>query len=170
MKINQHVKLLTSYNTKIFKISQGFSLKLKPYNSFNLGLGRAGVHEHFSACQLYLKKPSENQNNDLFDHLYEAISCDSHYVFPGLARCVSVLKFAFSIRFVFLDEFCYKTPAGIKIPRLDVSFLVRVPVGSEFAFRLRSDLQVGQNEFFQNRPNSTNINENQSKCQVLELL
>ena len=96
MKINQHVKLLISYNTKIFKISPGFSSKFKPHNSLNLALCRACLYEHFCARQLYLKKPSENQNIDLFDHLYEAILCDSCYVFPALARGVSVPDFALS--------------------------------------------------------------------------
>ena len=96
MKTNQHVKFLTSYNTKIFKISPGFSSKLKPHNSLNLALCRACLYEHFCASQLYLKKPRENQNIDLFDHLYEAILCDSHYVFPALARGVSVPDFALS--------------------------------------------------------------------------
>ena len=96
MKINQNVKFWTSYNIKIFKIRPGFSLKLKPSNSLNLALGRACLYDHFCASQLYLKKPSENQNTDLFDHLYEAILCDSHYVFPALARGVSVPDFAFA--------------------------------------------------------------------------
>ena len=95
MKINQNVKFWSSYNTKIFKISPGFSSKLEPYNSLNLALCRACLYEHFCASQLYLKKPRENQNIDLFDHLYEAILCDSHYVFSALARGVSVLNFAF---------------------------------------------------------------------------
>ena len=151
MKINQNVKFLTSYNTKIFKISTGFSSKLKSHNSFNLALCRACLYEHFCASQLYLKKPRENQNIDLFDHLYEAILCDSHYVFPALARGVSVLNFAFLRRFVFFLDLWFKTPARIKIRRLHVSFLALVPVGSEIEFRRRSDLQVAQNEFFQNR-------------------
>ena len=94
MKINQNVKFGASYNTKIFKISAVFSLKMKPYNSVNLALCRARLYEHFSARQLYLKKPRGNQNIDLFDHLYEAILCDSCYVFPALARGVSVPDFA----------------------------------------------------------------------------
>jgi hypothetical protein len=65
---------------------------------------------------------------------------------------------------------CFKTPARITVRRLDVTFLALVPVGSEIEFRRRSDLQVAQNEFFQNCRNSTNINENQSKCQVFNLL
>ena len=96
MKINQHVKLLTSYNTKIFKISTGFSSKLESHNSLNLVLCRACFYEHFCASQLYFKKPRENQNIDLFDHLYEAILCDSCYVFRALARGVSVPDFVFS--------------------------------------------------------------------------
>ena len=96
MKINQHVKFWTSYNTKIFKISTGFSSKLEPYNSLNLALCRACFYEHFCASQLYLKKPRGNQHIDLFDHLYEAILCDSCYVFPALARGVSVPDFALS--------------------------------------------------------------------------
>ena len=94
MKVNQHVKLSTSYNTKILKIKPGFASQLKRHNSFNLALCRACLYEHFCASQLYLKKPRENQNIDLFDHLYEAILCDSCYVFPALARGVSVLDFA----------------------------------------------------------------------------
>ena len=43
---------------------------------------------------------------------------------------------------------CFKTPARIKILRVEVIFLALVPVGSEIAFRFRSDLQVAQNEFF----------------------
>ena len=96
MKTNQNVKCLTSYNIKIFKISPGFSSTLKPYNSLNLALCRACLYEHFCASQLYLKKPRGNQHIDLFDYLYEAILCDSHYVFPALARGVSVPDFALS--------------------------------------------------------------------------
>ena len=151
MKINQNVKFLTSYNTKIFKISPGFSSKLRPHNSFSLALCRACLYEHFCASQLYLKKPRGNQNIDIFDHIYEAILCDSHCVFPALARGVSALNFAFLRRFVFFLDFCFKTPARIKIRRLHVTFLALAPVGSEIEFRRRSDLQVAQNEFFQNR-------------------
>ena len=151
MEINQHVKFWTSYNTKIFKINPGFSSKLEPDNSVNLALCRACFYEHFCASQHYLKKPSENQHIDLFDHLYEAILCDSHYVFTALARGVSVPNFAFLRRFVFFVDFCFKTTARIKIRRLHVTFLALVPVGSEIEFRRRSDLQVAQNEFFQNR-------------------
>ena len=46
---------------------------------------------------------------------------------------------------------CFKTTARIKIRRLHVTFVALVPVGGEIAFRVRSDLQVAQNEFFQNR-------------------
>ena len=94
MKINQNVKFWTSYNTKIFKISPGFSSKLKPRNSLYFAVCRACVYEHFCASQLYLKKSCENQHIDIFDHLYEAILCDSCYVFPALARGVSVPDFA----------------------------------------------------------------------------
>ena len=96
MKINQNDSFWASYNTNIFKISRGFSLKLKPYNSVNLAFGRACLYEHFCACQLYLKKPSEDQHIDHLDHLYGAILCDSYYVFRGLARGVSVVNFALS--------------------------------------------------------------------------
>ena len=64
MKINQHDCFWTSYNTKILKTSRGFSSKLKPYNSVNLAIGRACLYEHVCACQLYFKKPSEDQNID----------------------------------------------------------------------------------------------------------
>jgi hypothetical protein len=64
MKINQNDSCWTCYNTKIFKTSRGFSSKLKPYNSVNLAIGRACFYEQFCSCQLYLKKPSENQNVD----------------------------------------------------------------------------------------------------------
>ena len=50
----------------------------------------------FALVNFTLKQPRENQNIDLLDHLYEAILCDSHYVFPALARGVSVLDFALS--------------------------------------------------------------------------
>ena len=65
---------------------------------------------------------------------------------------------------------CFKTPAGIKIRRLDVIFLALVLVGIEIAFRLRCDLQVVPIEFFQDRRNSANINENQSTCQAFDFL
>ena len=151
MKFNQNVKFGSSYKTKIFKICPGFSSKLERYNSLNLALCRACHYEHFCASQLYLKKPRENQHTDRFDHLYEAILCDSHYVFLVLARGVSVLNFAFLRRFVLFFDFWYKTPAGIKIRRLHVTFLALVPVGSEIEFWRRTDLQVAQNEFFHNR-------------------
>ena len=145
MKINQNVKLWTSHNTKLFKISPGFSSKLEPHNSLNLALCRACLYEHFCAFQLYLKKPRGNQHIELFDHLYEAILCDSHYVFRGLARGASVLNFVFLRRRVFLVDFCFRTKARITIRPLDVTFLALVPVGSEIAFRLRGDLQVARN-------------------------
>ena len=96
MKINQNDSFWASYNTKILKTSRGFSSKLKPYNSVNLAIGRACFYEHFCSCQLYFKKPSENQNIYHLDHIYGAIVCDSYYVFRGLARGVSVANFAFS--------------------------------------------------------------------------
>jgi hypothetical protein len=105
MKINQDVSFWISYNTNILKISRGFSSKLKPYNSLNLALGRACLYEHFFACQLYLKKPSDNHNIDLLDRFYGAILCDSHYVFRSLTRGVSVLDFAILKRFVFVVDF-----------------------------------------------------------------
>ena len=83
MKINQNDSCWTCYNTKIFKTSRGFSSKLKPYNSVNLAIGRACFYEQFCSCQLYLKKPSEDQNVDHLDHLYVAILCDSYYVSPN---------------------------------------------------------------------------------------
>ena len=94
MKIDKNNSFWTSYHTKILKTSRGFSSKLKPYNSVNVAIGRACLHEHFCACQLYIKKPSEDQNIDHLDHLHEAILCDSYYVFRGLARGVSVVNFA----------------------------------------------------------------------------
>ena len=96
MKIDQNDSFWASYNTKISKTSRGFSSKLKPYNSVNVAIGRACLHEHFCACQLCIKKPSEDQNIDHLDHLYETILCDSYYVFRGLARGVSVVNFALS--------------------------------------------------------------------------
>ena len=94
MKINQNDSFWTSYNTKIFTTSRGSSSKLKPYNSVNLAIGRACLYEYVYACQLYFKKPSEDQNIDHLDHIYGAILCDSYYVFRGLARGVSVVNFA----------------------------------------------------------------------------
>ena len=66
--------------------------------------GRA-FFDDFQAYQLYLKKHSENQNIDFLDHLQDAILCDSHYVFLGLARGLSALNLAYSKRFVFLLDF-----------------------------------------------------------------
>ena len=86
MKIDKNNSFWTSYHTKILKTSRGSSSKLKPYNSVNVAIGRACLHEHFCACQLYIKKPSEDQNIDHLDHIYGAILCDSYYVFRGLAR------------------------------------------------------------------------------------
>ena len=96
MKINQNDSFWTSYNTKILKTNRGFSSKLKPYNSVNLAIGQACLYEHFCACQLYFKKPSEDHNIDDLDHLYGAILYDSYYVLRGLARGVSVVNFALS--------------------------------------------------------------------------
>ena len=89
---------MTFYNTNIFKISRGFSSKLKPYNSANVAIGRACLHEHFCACQLCLKKPNKDQDVDHLDHPYGAILCDSYYVFRGFARGVSVVNFVFPRR------------------------------------------------------------------------
>ena len=96
MKIDKNNSFWTSYHTNILKTSRGFSSKLKPYNSVNLAIGRACLYEHFCACQLHLKKPSEDQTIDHLDNLYGAILCDSYYVFRGLARGVSVANFALS--------------------------------------------------------------------------
>ena len=96
MKINKNNSFWTSYNTTIFKTSRGFSSKFKPYNSVNLAIGRACLYEHFCACQLYIKKPSENLNTNHLNHIYGAILCDSYYVFSGLARGVSVFNFVLS--------------------------------------------------------------------------
>ena len=96
MKINQNDSFWTSYNSKLSKISRGFSSKLKHYNSVNVAIGRACLHEHFCACQLCIKKPGEDQNIDHLDHLCGAILCDAYYVFRGLARGVSVVNFAIS--------------------------------------------------------------------------
>ena len=119
----------TSYNTKIFKIIIGFRSKLKPYDSFNLVRGRACLYGHVVACQLYLKKPSGNNNIDLLDHLYGAILCDSDCGFIALASSRPVLNFACSRRFVLHVDFCYKTIASIKFIRLEVSFCVLGPCG-----------------------------------------
>ena len=111
MKINQNDCFCTSYNTKIFKISRGFSLKLKPYNSVNLAFGRACLYEHFCPCQLYLKKPSEDQHIYHLDHLSVAILCDSYYVFRGLARGVSVVNFVLSEATSKWSKMCFFTIA-----------------------------------------------------------
>ena len=129
MKINQHVNVWSSYNTKIFKISAGFLSKLKLYNSLNSALGRACLYDNFCACQLYLKMPSGNQNIDFFDNLYGAILCDSHYGVGGLARGVSVLNFAISRRFISFVAFCFKPEARIQIRCLDVTNSCSSPCG-----------------------------------------
>ena len=58
MKINQNVKFWTSYNTKLFKISLGFSSKLDHYNSINLALCQACLYEHFALFNCTLKSPA----------------------------------------------------------------------------------------------------------------
>ena len=69
---------------------------MKPYNSVNSAIGRACLYEHFCACQLYIKKPSEDQNIYHLDNIYGAIVRDSYYIFRGLARGVSVFNFVLS--------------------------------------------------------------------------
>ena len=113
-----------------------------------------------SLVNFTLKQRCDNQNIDLFDHLYEAILCDSHYVFNGLARGLAVFNFAYSKRFVFLLDFWFKTLARIKIISLEVVFGALVPAGSEIEFRLRGDLGVAQSDFLQKCRNPTNINDN----------
>ena len=96
MKIDTNNSFWTSYHTNILKTSRGFSSELKPYNSVNLAIGRACLYEHFCACQLHHKKPSDNLNIDHLHHLYETILCDSYSVFRGLARGASVFNFVIS--------------------------------------------------------------------------
>ena len=48
----------------------------------------------FALLNFTLKSPAGIKLLPFFDHLYEAILCDSHYVFPALARGVSVPDFA----------------------------------------------------------------------------
>ena len=67
---------------------------------------------------------------------------DSHYVLIGLARDLSVLNFAYSKRFVFLLDFCFKTTAGIKLMNLEVVFGVLASSGVEIEFWLRGHLGV----------------------------
>ena len=50
-----NLNCLTSYNTNIFKISQGFASTLKAYDSLNLARGRACFYVNFTAFQLYYK-------------------------------------------------------------------------------------------------------------------
>ena len=67
-------------------------------------------------------KPSEGQNTHVLDHAKGRIVSDSHYVFPTLARRVLSLNLALSGRFVRLANFCFKTPAGIKILPGNITF------------------------------------------------
>ena len=170
MKINQHVKFWSSYNAKMFKISTGFSWKLEIYNSLNLALCRACLYEHFCASQLYLKKPRENQNIDLFDHLYEAILCDSCYVFPALARPFYVPSFALLESLAHFVNFCFKTPVGIKLSHRKATFCALVPVGSHLHFLCHRDLEGVQDTFFEKCENVSKIKGNSSKRWVYELL
>ena len=157
-------------NCWIFKISPGFSLKLKPHDSLNLASGRACLFDNFQAYQLYFKKPSGNQNIDLLVHLQNTILSDAHYVFIGLARGLSVLNLAYSKRFVFLFDFWLKMEARINIISLEVVFGVLVPAGSEIEFRLRGDLGVAQSDFLQKCRTPTNIHDNCLTCQFLDFL
>ena len=136
---------------------------MKPYDSLNLHCCLACLFDDFQPYQLYLKKLSGNQNIDLLDHLQDAILCDSHYVFNGLARGLSVPNLAYSKRFVFLRDFWFKTTAWIKIVSLEVVFGALVPAGNEIDFRLRGELGVAQSDFLQKCRNPTNINENRLK-------
>ena len=95
---------------------------------------------------------------------------DSHYVFFGLARGLSVPNLAYSERFVFLFDFCFKTTARIKLISLEVVFGALVPAGSGIEFRLRGDLGVAQSDFLQKCRNPTNINDNCLKSELLDFL
>ena len=96
----------------------------------------------------------------IFRLLQDAILCDSHHVFIGLARGLSVLNLAYSKRFVFLFDFCFKTPARIKMIRLEVVFGALVPAGSEIEFWLRGDLRVAQSDILQKCRTPINIHGN----------
>ena len=107
---------------------------------------------------------------NFLDHHYDAILCDSRYVFCGLARGFSVLNFAYSKRCVILFDFCFETLAGIKIISLEVVFGGLVPEGSEIEFPLRGDLGVAQSDFLQKCRNPRNANGNYWKSEFLDIL
>ena len=97
-----------------------------------------------SLVNFTLKSPARIK---ILTFFYEAILCDSHYVFRGLARGVSVLNLAILKRSVFIIDFYYKTTARFKIRRLGVFFVAVVTVENEVAFRLRGDLQVWPSDY-----------------------
>ena len=93
MKINQLVKFGVLITPKYSKSAQVSHQNWNPtICSIWLFAGRAFM-SIFALPNFTIKNPRGNQNIDLFDHLYEAILCDSRYVFPALARGVSVLNF-----------------------------------------------------------------------------
>ena len=73
---------------------------------------------------------------------------DSHYVFLGLARRFLLFDFAVSWRHALLDNFGFKTPARIKIPRHDATFCALAPVAWQFCFRGQCDPEGAQDTFF----------------------
>ena len=99
----------------------------------------------------------------MLDHAEGDILSDSHYVFLTLARRVSSLNLAPSGRCVRLANFCFKTPARIKILTGNMIFCVLVPAGSNLHFLSQRDLEGDQDRFLKTCEILSKTNENSSK-------
>ena len=99
----------------------------------------------------------------MLDHAEGPILSDSHYVFPTLARRVLSLNLALSGRFVRLANFCFKTPARIKISPGNITFCAVVPAGSNLHFLSQRDFQGAQDRFFKKCEILSKTNGNSSK-------
>jgi len=73
---------------------------------------------------------------------------DSHYVFPTLARPFLSLNLALSGRFVRLANFCFKTPAGIKILPGNITFCSLAHVAWQLYFWGERGFEVAQDTIF----------------------
>ena len=78
----------------------------------------------------------------MLDHAKGATWSDSCYVFPALARRFLVLDLAVWERFVLLTNFCFKSPARIKISRRETTFCSLAAVALQFRFLRQRDLQT----------------------------
>ena len=88
---------------------------------------------------------------------------ESSYVFAALARRFLVLDLAVWERFVLLANFCFKSPAAIKISRRDTTFCALAAVALQLCFLRQRDLETAQVTFFEKCENLSKIKGNHSK-------